>query len=152
MAAKGFKPKLNIMDNQATKYIKKFLTKEECKLQLMETHNHRINMAKRAILTFKDAFITALATIDLDPPLQLWDRLTPQVLNYLNMMHTSCIDPSKSAYKTLYGLYDWNRYPLAPLGCKVLIYKDSNTRGSWVSRGVDGWYLGPSMDHYCCNV
>jgi hypothetical protein len=36
LAAKGFKPKLNIMDNQATKYIKKFLTKEECKLQLVE--------------------------------------------------------------------------------------------------------------------
>jgi hypothetical protein len=31
LATKGFKPKLNIMDNQATKYIKKFLTKEECK-------------------------------------------------------------------------------------------------------------------------
>ncbi len=27
LAAKSFKPKLNIMDNQATKYIKKFLTK-----------------------------------------------------------------------------------------------------------------------------
>ncbi len=28
LAQKGFKSKLNIMDNQATKYIKKFLTKE----------------------------------------------------------------------------------------------------------------------------
>jgi hypothetical protein len=22
----------------------------------------------------------------------------------------------------------------------------------WASRGVDGWYLGPSMDHYRCNL
>ncbi len=29
---KGYKPTLNIMDNQATNYIEMFLTKEECKL------------------------------------------------------------------------------------------------------------------------
>ncbi len=43
LAQKGFKPKLNIMDNQAMKHIKQFLTEEECKLQLVEPHNHRIN-------------------------------------------------------------------------------------------------------------
>ncbi len=66
LAAKGFKPKLNIMDNQATKYIKKIFTKKECKLQLVEPHNHRVNTAKRSIQTFKDAFIATLATTDLD--------------------------------------------------------------------------------------
>ncbi len=68
------------------------------------------------------------------------------------MMRASQIDPTKLAYKTLYGPYDWNRYPLAPLGCKAVLYKDDNTRGLWASRGVDGWYLGPSMDHYHCNI
>jgi hypothetical protein len=42
---KGYKRILNVMDNQATKYMKKFLTKEECKLQLVEPHNHRVNAA-----------------------------------------------------------------------------------------------------------
>ena len=37
---------------------------------------------------------------------------------------------------------------MAPLGCKAVVYEDGNTRGRWASRGVDGWYLGPSMDHY----
>ena len=32
LEAKGYKPKMNVMDNQATKYIKKFLTKKECEL------------------------------------------------------------------------------------------------------------------------
>jgi hypothetical protein len=40
LAAKGFTPKLNVMDIQATKHIKKFLTDHECKLQLVEPHNH----------------------------------------------------------------------------------------------------------------
>jgi hypothetical protein len=102
LAAKGFKPKLNIMDNQATKYIKKILTKEECKLQLVKPHNHRVNAAEQANQIFQDAFITALATTNSESPLKLWDRLTPQVLNCLNMMRASRINPTKLAYKTLY--------------------------------------------------
>ena len=43
---KGFKVKLNVMDDQATKYIKKFLTKKECKLQLVEPHNKRLNASE----------------------------------------------------------------------------------------------------------
>ena len=151
LTEKGFKPKLNVMDNQATKYIRKFLTEEECKLQLVEPHNHRVNAAERAIQTFKDAFIAALATTDRDFPLQLWDKLTPQVITCLNLLRASRTDPTKSAYEILNGPYDWNRYPLAPLGCKAVIYEDGDTRGSWASRGVDGWYLGPSLDHYRCD-
>ncbi len=149
--AKGFKPKLNIMDNQATKHIKKFLTKHNCKLQVVEPHNHRVNAAKCAIQTFKGAFIAALATTDCDFSLQLWDRLTPQVQDTLNLLRASRIDPTKLAYKTLNGPYDWNQYPLAPAGCKADVYKDRDTRGSWASRGVDAFYLGPAIDHYRCD-
>jgi hypothetical protein len=60
--------------------------------------------------------------------------------------------PAISAYKALNSPYDWNRYPLAPLGYKAVIYEDGNTRGSWALRGVDGWYLGPLLDHYRCDV
>jgi hypothetical protein len=70
----GFKPKLNIMNNQATKYMNTFLTEQDCKLQFMEPHNHRVNMAKCAIQTFKDAFIAMLAATDSNFPLQLWDQ------------------------------------------------------------------------------
>ncbi len=45
----GYKPMLNIMDNQATKYIKKFLSKEECKLQLVKSHNYWVNTAEMTI-------------------------------------------------------------------------------------------------------
>ncbi len=137
LAAKGFIPKLNIMDNQATKYIKKFLTNKECKLQLVEPHNHRVNAAKCAIQTFNDTFIAALTTTNLDFLIQLWDHLNPQVLNCLNMMRASHINPS-SAYKTHYGPYNLNQYPLAPLGCKAVVYKDGNTRGLLASRSVGG--------------
>ena len=83
---KGLKVKLNVMENQAMKHIKKFLTKEQCKLQLVEPHNHQMNAAKRAIQTRKDAFISALATTNQDFPIQLWDRMAPQVQDALNLL------------------------------------------------------------------
>jgi hypothetical protein len=144
----GFNPKLNFMDNQATKHITTFLTKNNYKLQLVELHNHRINTAECAIQTFKDAFIAALATSASNFPLLLWDRLTPKIQESLNLLCALYINVSKSAYEILNGPYNRNRYPLASLGCKAVIYKDSNTQESWASRGVDAWYLGPSKDSY----
>jgi hypothetical protein len=108
LTKKVLKVKLNIMDNQATKHIKKFLTKEQCKLQLVEPHNHRMNEAERAIQTWKDAFIAMLATTNQDFPIQLWDRMVPQVQDALNLLRASQIDPAKSAYEVLNGPYDWN--------------------------------------------
>ena len=103
LTAKGLKVKLNIMDNQATKHIKKFLTEEQCKLQLVEPHNHQMNAAKRTIQTWKDAFIAALATTDRDFPIQLWDRMAPQVQDSLNSLCALQIDPTKLAYKIVNG-------------------------------------------------
>ena len=66
-------------------------------------------------------------------------------------MRASRINPRISAYKAIWGPYDWNHFPLAPPGCKAVIYKSPATRGSWGSLGMDAWYLGPSLDHYRCN-
>ena len=106
LEAKGFKPKLNIMDNQATKHIKQLLTENKCRLQLVEPHNHRVNAAERAIQTFKDAFIAALATTDSNFPLHLWNKLTSQVQDTLNMMRASRVDHTKLAYEVMNGPYD----------------------------------------------
>ncbi len=89
-----------------------------------------MNVAKRTIQTYKDAFIAALATTDKDFPIQLWDKLAPQVQDTLNLLRALRINPSISVYKILNGPYDWNRYPLALLGCKAVVYKDSDSRGS----------------------
>ena len=93
LEAKGFKVKLNVMDNQATKHIIEFLIEHKCKVQLVKPGNKRLNAAKRVIQTWKDALIAAIATTDSDFPLQLWDRLTPQVQDCLNLMRTSRINP-----------------------------------------------------------
>jgi hypothetical protein len=86
LESNGHKIRLNVMDNQASCQIKQFLTKNECNLLLAKPHNHHVNAAKRGIQTFKDRFVSALATTDSEFPLQLWDRLTPQVKNTLTLL------------------------------------------------------------------
>ncbi len=94
------------MDNQATKYIKQFLNKNECKLQLVEPNNHRVNATEWAIQTFKDSFIAALAMTGANFPIQLWDQLTPQIQNTLNMMRASRVNLAILAFESLNGPYD----------------------------------------------
>jgi hypothetical protein len=51
---KGYKPKLNVIDNQATMVIKAYLTLQQVSLQLVKSHNHRNNTAERAFQMFKN--------------------------------------------------------------------------------------------------
>ncbi len=106
LEAKGYKIKLNIMDNQATKIIKTFLDEKQCNLFLVKPHNHRVNAAKRAIQTFNAHFIGALAATDTNFPLQMWDCLTLQVKSTLNMLRPSRIDTKMSAYEAVHAPYN----------------------------------------------
>ena len=114
LTAKGFNPKNNIMDNRSTKHIKQILTEEQCKLQLVEPHNHQMNAAERAIQTFKDAFIAALATTDCDFPIQLWDKIAPQVQDTLNLLRASQIDPENQCTRSSMGHTTGTDIPLHP--------------------------------------
>eukprot|EP00804_Cyclotella_cryptica_P029536 CCRYP_020583-RA/>CCRYP_020583-RA protein AED:0.35 eAED:0.26 QI:0/-1/0/1/-1/1/1/0/1386 len=149
LKSKGFKPAFNVTDNQAAVPIKTYLNQEQTSWQFVEPNNHRVNAAERAIQTYKNHFISGLCTTDSDWPLQLWDNLTEQALITLNLLRTSRVDPTKSAYHQLHGhKYDWNAHPLAPPGTKAIIYESPQGRASWGTRGLDAWYCGPSFDHY----
>jgi hypothetical protein len=93
-------------------------------------HNHRANATERAIATFKEHFIAALATVDKLCPLQLWDEFLPQVELTLNMLRFSRRNPKISANQEVYGAFNFNKMPLAPLGTKALIYDNPTSRAS----------------------
>jgi hypothetical protein len=139
------------MDNQASNVIKLYLTLKPCDLMLVEPNNLWVNAAKCAIQTFKDHFVSALATTDGKFSLQLWDFLAPHVETLLNMLQPLQIEPTKSAYEALHGPYDWNQFPLALPGCKAVIYETPKSRTLWGSRGTNAWYVGPFFNHYQCN-
>ena len=67
----------------------------------------------------------------------LWDKLTPQIQDCINLLQHLRITPNKFACETLerplqFQLVPASAEPSAP-------------------HGLDAWYLGPSKNHYHCH-
>ena len=145
---KGFKPKLHILDNEASASLKRQITKAKTNYQLVEPHNHRVLAAERCIRTFKNHFIAGLATTDPNFPFYLWDKLLNQAQISINLLRNSRQNPQISAYTHIWGNYNFNKTPLAPPGTKAVIFEDPDIRASWGPYGKTAWYIGPALEHY----
>jgi hypothetical protein len=66
LIVKGFKPKLQTLDNEASTALKNFFTVNNIAYQLVPPHCHRINAAERAIRTFTEHFMAGLSSFDPD--------------------------------------------------------------------------------------
>jgi len=150
LCATGLRPKLQRLDNKASQALQEFLTSEDMDYQLVPPHVHRRNAAERAICTFKNHFIAGLCTTDKNFPIHLWDCLIPQAEITLNLLRGSQINSHLSAWAQLHGPFGFNRTPIAPPGTRVIIHEKPNTRRTWAPHGIDGWYLGPTLNSYHC--
>jgi hypothetical protein len=57
---KGFKPKLQTLDNKASAALKNYFTVNNIAYQLEPPHSHRRNAAERVIRIFKELFVAGL--------------------------------------------------------------------------------------------
>jgi hypothetical protein len=78
LTVKGFRPKLQTLDNKASAALKNFFTTNDVEYQLVPPHCHRRNASERAIRAFKEHFVAGLSSVDPTFPLHLWDILLPQ--------------------------------------------------------------------------
>ena len=118
--------------------------------ELAPPYMHRKNAAERAIRTFKNHFLTGLATCPPNFPITEWDRLLDQALLTLNLLRTSRINTKLSAHAYLFGNHDFNKVPLLPPGTKIVIHNKPGKRPSWAFHGEEGWSIEPAPDHYRC--
>ena len=147
MTAKGFKPKLQTMDNEALAALNFYVAEKHTSYQLAPPHCHRANAAERAIRTFKEHFKAGLATVDPDFPINLWDRLLPKAELTLNLLRSSRLYPQLSAAAHYHGRIDYNRTPFGPPGCKIIAHEKPSQRRTWAPHGQPGWSLGPAMQY-----
>ena len=56
-----------------------------------------------------------------------------------------------SGYAELHQKFNYNATTLVPPGTQIFFYEKPTVRGTWAARGVKGWYLGPSVEHYMCH-
>ena len=99
----GITPIIQYLDNETSKKVIVAIKKNNLKYQLAASHNHRLNLAERAVSTFKNYFIAILIGYDKLFPKYLWCQLVPQEVVTLNMLQQSRINPKLSAHNQVVG-------------------------------------------------
>jgi hypothetical protein len=139
----GVTPKMHILDTQCSAKFKERIKSNNMQYQLVPPHDHRRNIAEKAIQVFKAHVISILCGADKSFPLHLWNRLLRQAEHTLN--------PTVSVYAYLWGKRNYNANPFAPLGCKVEAHVTPGTRETWAPHTASGFYIGNAWEHYRCH-
>ncbi len=151
LTARRLSVDLNIRDNEASADFKRVITKTwRAKFQLVLPDMHRRNKAKQMIGHFKNHFLLILASINAAYPPYLWDLLLPQAELTINLLRKAAANPNISAWEYFTGPFNFNKTPLAPVGCRILIHAKPGTRRSWDYRAKQGSYVGSALNHYRC--
>jgi hypothetical protein len=150
LVARGLKPKLMKLDNEASKLLKDYLHQQDITFQLVPPYSHIRSSSERAIRSFKDHLIAGLCSTDRSFPMHLWDRILPQAVMPLNLLRPSKINPKISAATHISGQYDFNRAPMAPPVTRIIAHEPPGRIITWAPHGQDGWYIGPALEHYRC--
>jgi hypothetical protein len=141
-----------MLDNKAPEELKKAIRENKCRVELTPADQHRRNAAERAIQTFKGHFIAVLAGVDSSFPINQWDELLLQTVLTLNLLRQSNVAPNISAWAYHHGSFDYNRMPLAPMGCAVQFHIKPSRRKMFGEHSEDGFYLKTSEEHYRTHV
>jgi hypothetical protein len=132
---KGFKPKLQTLDNEASAALKNLFTVTDIDYQLVPPRCHRHNAVESAIRNFKEHFVAGLYSVDHSFPMHLWDRLLPQAEITLNLLRTSRLYPHLSAAAHYHGLVDYKKSAFALPGCKIIAHEKPGKRRTWDPHG-----------------
>jgi hypothetical protein len=83
LTVKGFKPKLQTLDNEVSATLKISFTANDVEYQSVPPHCHRRNANE----TFKEHFVAGLSSVDPTFPLHSWERLLPKAEITLNLAY-----------------------------------------------------------------
>ena len=143
----GFAPKGHVLDNEISDSMKS-LIKFTCQLELVPPHCQRRNVAEVSIKAFKQHFLGILASVATDFPKSQWERLLLQADMTLNLLRQENTTPKVSALAYIFGTFNYNRIPLGPMGCVLLVHKKSWVHASWDNHAEYRWCLYTSTDQY----
>ena len=101
-------PNWHILDNEAPEELKQAIRENKCRVELTPADMHRRNIAERGIQTFKGHFISVLAGVANNFPINQWDELLPQTVLTLNLLRQANVAPNISAWAYHHGSFDYN--------------------------------------------
>ncbi len=85
-------------------------------------------------------------------PINQWDELLPQTILTLNLLRQSNVAPNISAYVYHHVSFDYNRMPIAPMGCAVQFHIKPSRQKTFGEHSEDGFYLKTSVEHYRTHI
>ena len=116
-------------------------------IQFIQKSRHSPRLQERCHIWIICVQCALLASTAEDFPPSLWDRLLPQTEITLNLLRQYNATPTVSAYVHLCGPSDYNKTPLAPMGCAVQVHEKTDKWGTWAYHSVNEWYLSTSPKH-----
>ena len=130
LKSKGIIAQVVCLDNEISKRMIVEFKRQGLDYQLAAPGDHRVVDAERAIGIFKNHFIAIRLGTHPDFPEKGWSHLIRHAVITMNMLRPSRINPLFSAYTQVHGIFNFNKTPLAPAGCKVIIHDCTNERPS----------------------
>lgn len=106
---------------------------------------------EKAIQIGKAHIISNLVECDPSFPIRKWHRLLPQIEITVNMLQPANATPTVSAHTYVKGIHDYNKEPLASLGCAAQCYVGPDKRTLYGPYSLGTWYIGTSTNHYRCH-
>ncbi|KAL7474216.1 hypothetical protein ACHAW6_000727 [Cyclotella cf. meneghiniana] len=149
MKACGITPTRQV-NNEISATYKTAITESGMSYQLVPPNNHRQNIAKKAIQTWKDHFIAVIGGTDNKFPLHLWCQLLPHMEHQLNLLRQSNAHPHLSSHAHLYGHHDYNTHPFVPIGMESLVHDKPHRRKTFAQYSTKGYVISTSYEHYRC--
>ena len=138
---RGITARVLRLDNEISAELIAAIEEQQLQYQIASPGDHRLNHAERAMHTFKSKLICFREGTDPNFPQNCWDLLIAQTVLAMNLLRPSRINPMISAYTQVHGEFDFNKTPLAPVGCKVIVHDRRNEQGSWDNHGSHGFYI-----------
>ena len=139
------------MDNKCSKAVKEYITGNNIDIELSPSKNHHLNgPGERAVGTYKAHFISTLATIDPNCPMQLWDIFLEQTTGTLSILRTLRRNTKVSAFEELNGKFDYNKTSVVPVGLKALVNNDPSDSTSFEAKALDTFVVSWAQLHQRC--
>ena len=149
LKSKGIIAQMVRLDNGNLERMIAEFKKQGLDYQLASPGNHCVVDAERYIGIFKNRFIVIRSGTDPAFQQKGWSHLICHAVITVNMLRPSRNNLYISAYTQVYGIFEFNRTPLAPARYKVIIHDRTDERPLWANHGTRGYYVRPAMKHFC---
>jgi hypothetical protein len=155
-SSKGHNMSLVRTDNETSQLVQTLFKNHEA----IAPYDHRGLKGENAVKAWKHHFIATLYTVDPTFPTENWEDLVPHSEDMLNLLRSYSPNNAISAYEGIHGhKYDFDAYPLAPLGCLVSVFQNPQQRTAWGNHSLLGYFIGHDTrtnthhyKHFRCHV